>query len=150
VTASKPTRAFSILASDGGQVSAKAVNVTIPVNTAPTMTTAKAVNVRVDPLAPPTSVTLTFASILAAANEADKNKDALRFVIDSVLDGTLTIDGVAVTPGQTLFSVGQSLVWTPSTTPAISSIPVSIFTMRAYDGRLYSSLAVTASVKFTR
>ena len=150
VTASKPTRAFSILASDGGQVSAKAVNVTIPVNTAPTMTTAKAVNVRVDPLAPPTSVTLTFASIQAAANEADKNKDALRFVIDSVLDGTLTIDGVAVTPGQTLFSVGQSLVWTPSTTPAISSIPVSIFTMRAYDGRLYSSLAVTASVKFTR
>lgn len=150
LTASKPTKAFSVLASDGQQTSAKAVTVTIPVNVAPTLTTVKPLGVRIDALAPPATVTLTFTDLLKAANEADKNKDTLRFVIDSVLDGTLTLDGVAVTAGETLLGAGQSLVWTPSTTPSITGIAINVFTMRAYDGRLFSSLAVNAGVKFTR
>lgn len=149
-SATKPTRAFSVFAHDGQQRSLKAVPVTIDVNAIPTVTTAKAINVRVDPLAPPEFVTLSLPQITSAANEADKDRDPLTFIIDSVLDGTLTINGEAVTPGVSILRADAPLVWTPSVTPVISSTPIGVFVLRVTDGRVTSAASATVSIKFTR
>jgi len=149
-TASKPLKAFSVFASDGLQRSLKAVPVTIDVNARPTVSTAKPISVRIDPLAPPSSVSLTLAQVTSAANEADKDKDPLSFIIDSVLDGTLTINGEAVVPGVSILRADAPLVWTPSAAPAISSVARPVFMLRVADATTSSDATATVTVKFTR
>jgi hypothetical protein len=148
--ATRPTRAFTIFASDGRQNSARAIPVTIAVNAAPTLTSVRALSLRIDPLAPPASIDIPFATLLTAANEADANRDVIRFVIDSVFDGTLSINGESVTPGETLFAAGQTLTWTPSVTPSITNLAVNIFSTRAFDGRLFSATSIAVAGNFRR
>ena len=148
--ASKPTRAFSVFASDGQQRSLKAVAVTIDVNAVPTVTAVRPINTRIDALAPPPTVNITLAQVLAAANEADKDRDPITFIIDSVLDGTLTINGQAVTPGVSILRADAPLVWTPSVTPVISNTPVGVFVLRIADALTTSDTSAVVTIKFTR
>jgi hypothetical protein len=139
--ASGNVRAFTVLATDGAGRSLRAVPVTIAVNAAPTLTSVKLFR-----LAPNEAgdVIIPFDLMLKNANEKDRNRDAITFRIDSVFEGgTLSIDGVLVTPGQTLFSPGQSLVYRPTAL----GINTSAFTVRAFDGRLFSAGSPTVTVR---
>lgn len=135
-------KAFTIQATDGVQRSLKPVQVSVLVNQAPTLTSVK--DLRVPPGA--AEIAVPFATLLAAANESDKNKDAIRFRIDSVLSGELLINGEAVTVGTSLVGPGDTLTYRP----AVGSIGrVGAFTLRAFDGRLYSLVAATVRVKIS-
>jgi hypothetical protein len=135
-------KAFTIVASDGVQRSIKPVQVSVVVNQAPTLTTVKDFTVPVGA----TEISIPFASLLAAANEADKNKDAITFRIDSVLSGELLINGSAVTGGSTLVSSGDTLVYRQATG---ATGRFSAFTIRAFDGRLNSLVATPVRVKIS-
>ncbi|MFH1731732.1 MAG: Ig-like domain-containing protein [Planctomycetota bacterium] len=87
--------------------------------------------------------TITYETLAAAANEADPEGEPVSFLIDSVSAGTLTKGGVAVVPGTTLLSAGESLVWTP---PAATSGVIEAFKVKASDGALLSGTAVPVSV----
>jgi hypothetical protein len=139
--ASGLVRAFTLLASDGVQVSARPVQLSVTVNQPPTFTSVR------DLSGPAGSaITIPFASLLSAANESDRNRDSLSFRLESLLTGTLLLNGGAVTPGQTLFSAGDVLTFTPSTnTPG----RLAAFTLRAFDGRLFSAAPVTLSLRLT-
>ncbi|MFN6095990.1 MAG: DUF4347 domain-containing protein, partial [Verrucomicrobiota bacterium] len=100
-----------------------------------------------------TPLTITYASLAAAVGATDPNNsitaiangfalDPISFRIESVLGGTLTKNGSAVTAGTTSVGAGESLVWTP---PTSASGSLDAFTVVAYDGALYS--AATKSVK---
>lgn len=139
--ASGNVRAFTVLATDGAGRTLKAVPVTIVVNAAPTLTSVKLFRLAPDELG---DVVIPFDLMLKNSNAKDRNKDAITFRIESVFEGgTLSIDGVGVTPGQTLFSPGQSLVFRPSTL----GISTPAFTLRAFDGRLLSQGSPTVSVR---
>jgi alpha-tubulin suppressor-like RCC1 family protein len=100
-----------------------------------------------------TPLTITYASLAAAVGATDPNNsstavssgwvlDPISFRIESVLGGTLTKNGSAVTAGTTSVGTGESLVWTPPTSVSGS---LDAFTVVAYDDALYS--AATKSVK---
>ncbi len=90
-----------------------------------------------------TPFTISYATLAAAANEADLDGNPLSFRIESVPTGTLTKGGSAITAGSTLLSTGESVVWTP---PVGTSGLLSAFTVRAWDGSLASSAAVQVYV----
>jgi hypothetical protein len=90
-----------------------------------------------------TAFTISYAALAAAADEADAEGNAISFRIESVLSGTLTKGGTAVSPGSTLLSSGESLVWTP---PANAYGEIGAFSVKAYDGNLASSSALAVSV----
>jgi len=75
--------------------------------------------------------TITYAALAVAANEADPEGDVISFRIESVTNGTLTKGGVAVVPGRTLFSSGDTLVWTPDedTSDVIDAFTVVAWTL---------------------
>jgi hypothetical protein len=111
-----------------------------PVNDAPTLTTIANFTGGTED----TPHTITFAALETAANEADVDGDPLTFRIDSLVSGSLTMNGNPVTPGTTVFSTG-SLLWTPTANVNGSAIPA--FTVLAWDGLLPSSApAVTVTV----
>ena len=108
-------------------------------NTAPTLTTVTTLPGATQD----TAFTITFATLAAAANEADANGDTLSFRIEAVSSGTLTKGGSAVTPGTTLLATGESLVWTPSQSTS-GTLPA--FTIKAWDGVLASATPVQVQV----
>jgi hypothetical protein len=87
--------------------------------------------------------TITYATLAAAADEADTNGDAISFRIEAISSGTLTKNGTAVSAGSTLISSGDSVVWTPSVNYIGTT---AAFTVKAYDGSLASSAAVPVNV----
>jgi len=87
--------------------------------------------------------TITYETLAAAADEADPEGEPVSFLINSVSAGTLTKGGVAVVPGTTLLSAGESLVWTP---PAGAFGIIEAFQVKASDGTLLSATAVPVSV----
>ena len=100
-----------------------------------------------------TPLTIPYATLAAAMEATDPNNtptaiangwaiDPISFRIESLLGGTLTKNGTAVTAGMTSIAAGESLVWTP---PASVNGVRDAFTIKAYDGALYS--AATKSVK---
>ena len=93
-----------------------------------------------------TAFTISYANLAAAANEADVNGDAISFRIESVLSGTLVKNGSAVTPGSTLISAGDSVVWTPA---ANENGTLAAFAVKAWDGALASSSSITVNVAVT-
>lgn len=132
------TRAFTIQASDGIQRSAKAVQVTIATNAPPTLS-------RVSDFRAPrgtTELTFDYATFLRAANESDRNKDLVQFRIETIIGGELLINGAAAIAGSSIILPGNSLLFRPpaGSTPN-SKIPA--FTVRAFDGRLFSSTPIT-------
>jgi hypothetical protein len=121
----------------------KAIPITIlNVNEAPALTT-------VSPLTGATEdtpFTVSYASLATAADESDLDGDPLSFRIEGVTTGELTKGGMAVVPGITRLSVGESLVWTPG--PNVNSI-INAFTIKAWDGSLTSNTAVQVQVDIT-
>lgn len=57
------------------------------------------------------SKTITYADILEASDAFDADGDELRFRIEGIGDGVLTLNGEAVTVGQTLVQPGDTLQW---------------------------------------
>ena len=66
----------------------------------------------------------------------------LAFRIESVNNGTLTLNGSPVVPGVTIFSSGQTLVWTPT---GNASGNVTAFQVSAWDGFAASANSVAVS-----
>lgn len=90
-----------------------------------------------------TPFTITHAALTAALDESDPNNDPLSFRIESLLGGTLTKNGSAVTAGSTLLGPGESLVWTP---PPTVNGTLDAFTVKTSDGALLSPTAKTVRV----
>ena len=111
----------------------------VTMNAAPTLTTVSTLTGGTED----TALTISYATLAAAANEADVDGDSLSFRIEAVSSGTLTKDGVAVTAGTTLLSSGESLVWTPA---ANAHGTLNAFTVKAWDGTLASASAVQVAV----
>lgn len=132
--------AFSVVASDGRLTSAAAVPVRVNVNGAPTLT---AINTFTAARAN-TPYTLTYAALAANANESDPDRQTVSFRVMSVLAGTLTKNGVDVTPGLTTLGPNESLVWRP---PAgFTSGTRAAFTLVATDGQLNSPTPVAVNI----
>jgi len=82
--------------------------------------------------------------LAAAANEADGDLDVVNFRVEAVTSGTLKKNGVAVVPGSTLLSPGESLTWHPS---AGAKGVINAFTVRAWDGMAASATAIQVKVR---
>jgi hypothetical protein len=109
-------------------------------NSAPTLTT-------VAPLTgayPAQPYTITYEALVAAANDADADGQAVSFVVEGVTSGTLTKGGTAVVAGQTTLGAGESLVWKSATG---ANGQVNAFTVKATDGALKSATAVPVPVQ---
>lgn len=134
--------AFTIVAWDGSLASTPAIQVSVDVaavNDAPTLTTVTTLTgATVD-----TQFVILFATLTAAADEADVDLTGLSFRIEAISSGTLTINSGVVTPGTTIFASGDQLEWTPD--PGLSGI-LSAFTIVAWDGALASTPAVQVLV----
>ena len=113
-----------------------------PRNSNPTLTSVSILNgaTEDDPF------TITYVDLTTAADEADADGDAISFQVEEVSTGTLTKGGVAIIPGSTLLSTGESLVWTPT---ASTSGTLNAFTVKAYDGALLSNDAVQVQITVT-
>ncbi|MBZ0136588.1 MAG: tandem-95 repeat protein [Planctomycetes bacterium] len=91
-----------------------------------------------------TPFVITFGNLQTAADDFDADGDPVHFRIDSLVSGSLTMNGNPVVPGTTVFSIG-SLTWTP---PAHANGPaVAAFTLLAWDGLLPSAAPVTVTVE---
>ncbi|MCE2804195.1 MAG: VCBS domain-containing protein [Gemmataceae bacterium] len=92
-------------------------------------------------------LTITYADLATAADEADAESDPISFRIESVTTGTLEkLDGsnwVAVSPGTTLLTTGESLRWTPASQ---ARGDLNAFTVTAWDGSLSSGTPVQVRV----
>ncbi len=84
--------------------------------------------------------TISYDLLRNVSNEADANGDAISFRVEQVLSGTLTKNGVAVTPGVTLIGPGESVVWTPALN---ADGTLDAFSLKAFDGELASAKPVT-------
>jgi hypothetical protein len=109
-------------------------------NTAPTLTSISTLT----GASKNTAFTIAYATLAAAADEADANGNAISFRVEAISSGTLTKSGTAVTAGTTLLSTGETLAWTPATN--VTGSAIAAFTVKAYDGSLASSTAVQVSV----
>ncbi|HEX2749619.1 MAG TPA: cadherin-like domain-containing protein, partial [Verrucomicrobiales bacterium] len=90
-----------------------------------------------------TAFTITYAILAAAANEHDDDAgDDISFRVESVTNGTLRKNGVAVEPGVTLLSdTGASWSWTP---PANDNGVIDAFTIKVTDG---TNVSTTTAVQ---
>jgi hypothetical protein len=140
--ANNVTRAFTVQAFDGVQKSARAVQVSVRVNSAPTLTSVREVRLA----GGATEVVLDYATLLNAANENDRNRDGISFRIEAVLAGSLTLNGEEVVPGVTLVTPGSSLLYRA---PQGALGRVGAFSLVAFDGRLFSANPVTVNARLT-
>lgn len=109
------------------------------VNDAPTLTTINTLTgATVD-----TAFTISYATLAAAANEADIDSGTINFRVEAVSTGTLTKGGSAVSAGVTTLASGESLVWTPA---SAATGTLNAFTVKAYDGALASATAIQVQV----
>lgn len=149
------TAAFGVLAFDGGagatpySGSAAIVNsVTVRVNLANTPPTLTSVSTLTGGV-PGTPYSISYAALLAAANEADANGDSVTFRIGAVSAGTLQIrtgsGPLSAATAGTSVGPGQTLVWTP---PANANGVSPAFTVVAFDGTDPSTTPVQVSIDF--
>jgi hypothetical protein len=139
---STATRTVMFSINDGdGATNAASKNISVTsVSDAPTLTTINTLSGATVNL----PYTIAFTNLTAAADEADADSTSISFRVESIANGTLTMNGTNVSAG-TLISTNDSVVWTPSVTGS----PVTAFTVRAYDGVLASSAAVAVNVTVT-
>ncbi len=86
---------------------------------------------------------ISYASLLTNAMIQDVDSTTFTFRVASVLLGTLTKGGTAVTAGTTTLSSGESLVWTPA---AGTSGNMNAFSLIVSDGSLDSAETVNVVV----
>ena len=82
-----------------------------------------------------TAYNLSWDALTGALEASDPQADALSLRIEQIIIGSLSLNGVAVTPGKTLLSKGQSLIWTP---PENASGLMDALLVCAFDG-VYTS-----------
>jgi alpha-tubulin suppressor-like RCC1 family protein len=131
---------FQFVTNDGELDSAPAT-VTFhvaPKNDAPTLTAVSTLTGALED----TAFEIAFATLAGAADEADVDNDTVAFRIESIEAGTLTKNGVAVTPG-TIFNAGETLLWTA---PANAGGTDAAFSIKAWDGKLASATAVAVQI----
>jgi hypothetical protein len=136
--------AFTIIAWDGTNASSTAIQVQVnvtAVNDPPVLTAVSTLTGTTED----TQLSISYATLAAAANEADVDGDPLSFRVEAVSTGTLTKGGVAVVPGTTLIASGETWVWTPAVN---ANGILNAFTIRAKDGTLFSA-AVQVQVNVT-
>ncbi|MBC7784783.1 MAG: N-acetylmuramoyl-L-alanine amidase, partial [Burkholderiales bacterium] len=111
-------------------------------NTAPTLTAIGTL----DGAIKGTPLKITYDMLREKANEADVNGDTIHFRVSSVSSGTLTKNGVTVTPGDsgTLLRPGEELQWMPAGTGTVNA-----FAIKAWDGKVHSASAVQVKVLVT-
>jgi hypothetical protein len=85
-----------------------------------------------------------FNTLFNASDATDSNSDPLTFRIEEVTNGTLTLGGVPVVPGQTLFQPGQMLGWFG---PNDANGLINAFRVSAFDGELGSSPSVQVRIQ---
>lgn len=131
--------AFMITAWDGALTSASAVQVSVSVaavNDAPAMNSYSETNYSI----PNNGASFIGAVFYTDTSPADADGDTVVLLITSVPSGSLTINGLPVTPGVTTFSRSDFLVWTP---PMDGTGLFTVFTASAYDGVLTSTNTLT-------
>jgi len=92
-----------------------------------------------------TPFSVTHAALWVASDASVTSGGTPSFRIEEVTSGTLTKNGVAVTPGSTLLGPGESLLWRPA---AHANGTLSAFTVKAVtpDNAVASTTAVQVSV----
>jgi|GEM_PF-5304619 len=114
------------------------------INHAPTLTT---INTLTAKAVQNTAYSVSYATLAANANASDRDGDPVSFRIESISNGTLTINSsVSVTAGTTLVGAGDVLTWTPSS----HGNATTAFTVKAWDGSLPSSSAIDVKVNVDR
>ena len=129
-----------VRATNGFAVTEYSITITVT-NQAPSFASANATVI--SGAAEDTPFTISYAGLAAALDDSDPNGDPLSFRIESVAGGTLTKNGVPVAAGATSIDPGEILVWTP---PANFNGTRDAFTVKAYDGALYSATTKTVQV----
>jgi subtilisin-like proprotein convertase family protein len=142
--ASGDTAAFTIVAIDpGGLTSGTPITVLVNVipNQAPTLTSVGTLAGGLRNIPFPIGHTL----LASVSNEADQDNDPISFRIETLTQGTLTKNGVAVVPGTTTVAAGEAFLWTP---PAgVQGTAVPAFTIVAFDGFRPSATPVQVNVE---
>ncbi len=89
------------------------------------------------------AITISYNDLAGSANDSDG--DSIRFVVQAIINGTLTKNGSPVVPGETTLGPGEALVWTPGSG---ANGATNAFTVRASDGNATSegTATVTANV----
>ena len=135
--------AFTVKATDGTNDPPNAIPVTVNLDARPTLSSIATLSSGPQD----TPFTITYAALKAASDLNDANDSTtVGFRVESVTTGTLTKNGVAVTPGSTTLGVGESLVWTPAS-KAIGTL--NAFVVRGFDGALASNSAVQVTATVT-
>ena len=88
---------------------------------------------------------ITFDELLAAAEVFDAEGNAIRFRIESVLQGELLKNGRPVIPGVTTLGFNEELEWRPGGREAGETI-VDAFTVRAFNGATISDLSLPVPI----
>jgi hypothetical protein len=142
------TEMFKTRISDGFSVSSADVPVNVQIdNTAPTLT---AINTLTN-ATEDTSFDIPFDTLATAANDADADPfETLSFLISSVTNGSLSLNGLPVVAGSSVVHIGETLTWTP---PLNANGTIAAFTVRSFDGTALNTpqgaLASTTSVQVT-
>jgi hypothetical protein len=129
---------YEIVDADGLTATATVTLAVEAVNDRPTLSSAELGTAQ-----PEWPFTIDYASLLARTAAADVDSPELWFRIESVENGTLTLDGAAVSAGVSLLGPGQELVWTPDAGTEGES---AAFTVSAWDGDLASAEPVVVAV----
>jgi hypothetical protein len=92
---------------------------------------------------------ISFSALSAAAPATDADGQVVKYKVTSVSSGSLTLAGVAYTSASTMpatayLSAGETLLWSPPVNDETS--PQTAFTIKASDGNLDNSTAVTVKV----
>jgi len=117
----------------------------IMLNDAPTLTSVTALTGFTED----TFKDITYVNLLAAANEADLNGEAISFRVETISSGTLekrnssNTAWIPVVAGTTTLATGERLHWKAAQNANGSS--VNAFTVKAFDGLQYSATAVQVS-----
>ena len=135
--------AFTIVAFDGFRPSAIPIQVNVQLtNLPPTLTTIPTFTSGLED----NPFSISYATLIAQANEADLNNDPISFRIGQLGTGTLTINGQPVVAGTTFITTGDTVTWTPL---ANQSGVFPVFSVRAFDGDLLSNAEVPVNVVLT-
>ncbi|MGY0195427.1 hypothetical protein ACWA7J_10170 [Leptothrix sp. BB-4] len=141
--------AFTVTAWDGALASASAIQVkasVTAVNDAPTLTTVTTLTGFTED----TFREITYADLIAAADEADIDSASVGFRIEAVSTGTLQkfVSGVwsDVVAGTTTVAFGEKLQWKGA---ANANGELNAFTVKAWDGALASASAIQVKASVT-
>lgn len=125
----------------GPQTDSDTINLTVG-NLPPTLTTIGTLNGAIED----TDFVITHSALSLVSNANDPNFDPISFRIEAISSGTLTKNGVPVSPQSTLLGPNESVVWHPA---ANANGVLPAFTVRATDGMFFTDPPVQVTVNVT-